>query len=253
MVAPLGCYSTYAHPRQESDQMQDRYVGNIGDFVKYGLLRAIRGTRRLGVAWYLHSDIGPPGDGKDTAYLQHPDEWRHLDTELFDALKELIHDRRSVANIQESGILGDAVFAAEGLVVAEVQTHDRERWRSRWFNRIKRQLAGCDLVFADPDNGLVPDDRFRPARKVDAKRIPLSEAMALGEGRTAVVYHHNTRRRGGHRAEILWWKNQLPDGTLAYYWRRVSNRTFFIINPDAEIRHRLREFEKRWGDRGELV
>ena len=233
--------------------MQDRYVGDIGDYVKYGLLRAIRGTRRLGVAWYLHPNAGPTGDGKHTAYLQNPGEWRHLDPELFDALKELIGDRRSVADIQESGVLGDAAFAADRLAVAAVKSHDRERWRHRWFNRIKRQLAGCDLVFADPDNGLVPDDRFRPARKVDAKRIPLSEAMALAEGRTAVIYHHNTRHRGGHRNEIHWWKDQLPDGTLAYYWRRVSNRTFFIINPDAEIRRRLREFEKRWGDRGELV
>ena len=233
--------------------MQDRYVGDIGDYVKYGLLRAIRGTRRLGVAWYLHPNAGPAGDGKHTAYLQHPDEWRHLDAELFDTLKELIGDRRSVAAIQESGILGDAVIAADRLGVAEVKAPDPERGRHRWFNRIKRQLAGCDLVFADPDNGLVPDDRFRPARKVDAKRIPLSEAMALAEGRTAVIYHHNTRRRGGHRSEILWWKDQLPDGTLAYYWRRVSNRTFFVINPDAETRRRLREFERRWGDRGELV
>ena len=233
--------------------MQDRYVGDIGDYVKYGLLRAIRGTRRLGVAWYLHPDAGPAGDGKHTSYLQHPGKWRHLDAELFDALKELVRDRRSVANLQESGILGDATFAADHLVVAGVTARAREQWRRRWFNRIKRQLAGCDLVFADPDNGLVPDARFRPARKVDAKRIPLSEVMALAEGRTAVTYHHNTRYRGGHRAEILCWKNQLPYGTLAYYWRRVSNRTFFIINPDADIRRRLREFEKRWGDRGELV
>ena len=233
--------------------MQDRYVGDIGDYVKYGLLRAIRGTRRLGVAWYLHPDAGPAGDGKHTAYLQHPDEWRHLDSELFDALKEVVHDRRSVAAIQESRILGDAVFALDRLDVAEVKLHDRERWRSRWFRRVRRQLTGCDLVFADPDNGLTPDARFRPTEAVNAKRIPLSEAMALAKGRTAVIYHHNTRYRGGHRAEILCWKNQLPYGTLAYYWRRVSNRTFFVINPDGEIRRRLREFEKRWGDRGELL
>ena len=233
--------------------MQDRYVGDIGDYVKYGLLRAIRGTRRLGVAWYLHPDAGPAGDGKHTAYLQHPDEWRHLDSELFDALKEVVHDRRSVAAIQESRILGDAVFALDRLDVAEVKLHDRERWRSRWFRRVRRQLTGCDLVFADPDNGLAPDARFKPTEVVNAKRIPLSEAMALAQGRTAVIYHHNTRYRGGHRAEVLCWKNQLPYGTLAYYWRRVSNRTFFVINPDGEIRRRLREFEKRWGDRGELL
>ena len=39
--------------------MQDRYVGDVEDVVKYGLLRSILGTRRLGVAWYLHPNTGP--------------------------------------------------------------------------------------------------------------------------------------------------------------------------------------------------
>ena len=101
----------------------------------------------------------------------------HFDPELFDALKELTGDRRSVANIQQSGILGEAAFAADRLEVAGVKA--RDRWRHQWFDRIMRDLAGCDLVFTDPDNGLVPNDRFRPARLENAKRIPIAEAMAL--------------------------------------------------------------------------
>ena len=36
--------------------MRDRYVGDIGDFAKYGLLRAIDNGNRLCVAWYLCVD-----------------------------------------------------------------------------------------------------------------------------------------------------------------------------------------------------
>ncbi|MDE2763385.1 hypothetical protein [Candidatus Palauibacter soopunensis] len=233
--------------------MQDRYVGDLGDFVKYGLLRAIRGTKRLGVAWYLHPDAGPAGDGRHTTYLQHPSEWRHLDADLFDALEELVPDRRSVANIQRTGILGDAVFAADVLAVANVKVRDRERWRRQWFDRIRHQLVACDLVFADPDNGLVPDGRFRPTTRGSAKGMSIAEAKALAEGRAAVIYHHNSRRSGGHLEEIRWLKTQLPEGTMAYYWRRVSNRTFFIINAEEEVRRRVRGFVHRWGDRGALV
>ena len=234
--------------------MQDRYVGDIGDFVKYGLLRTIRGTRRLGVAWYLHPDDGPPGDGRHITYLEHPGDWRNLDPELFDALREVVTaNRRSVANIKQSGILGDAAFAEDRLEVCEVRPRDRECWRHRWFDRIMDQLRDCDLVFADPDNGLVPDDRFRPTRKVSTKGIPIGEATVLAEGRTAVIYHHNSMRPGGHCEEIRWLRGQLPAGTMAYYWRRVSNRTFFIINPDEQIRRRLLEFETRWGNRGKLL
>ncbi len=236
--------------------MQDRYVGDVGDFVKYGLLRAIRGGKRLGVAWYLHPDAGPPGDGRHITYLQHPCEWRNLDPELFDALRRVTEpgaNLRSVAEIQETRILGDAVFAADRLDIAEVNLRDRERWRGEWFDGVMCQLRDCNLVFADPDNGLVPGGRFLPTRKVSAKRIPIVEAKALAEGRTAVIYHHNSMRPGGHREEIRWLKKQLPDGTMVYYWRRVSNRTFFIINPDKQIRRRLYEFENQWGDRGELL
>ena len=236
--------------------MQNRYVGDMGDFVKYGLLRAIRGAKRLGVAWYLHPDAGPSGHGRHITYLEHPCEWRELDPKLFDTLKgvtKLGANGRSVANIQRSGILGDAAFAAGPLEFAGVKPRDRKRWRHSWFDRIKRQLVDCDLVFADPDNGLVPDDRFMPTRKKSAKGIPIVEANALAEGRTAVIYHHNTMRRGGNLEEIQWLKDQLRADTMAYYWRRVSNRTFFIINPDEQIRQRLLEFERQWVGRGKLV
>ncbi|MXX34092.1 MAG: hypothetical protein F4106_08315 [Gemmatimonadetes bacterium] len=233
--------------------MQDRYVGDIGDFVKYRLLRKIRGDRELGVAWYLHPDGGPAGDGSHTAYLRDPDKWRQFDDDLFDVLGQLVPDRRSVANIQESGVLGEAVFADERLDIAKVPVPDREDWRHDWFDRTKRKLAKCDLVFADPDNGLFPTARFNPRRKESAKRIPLDEAIALAEGRAAVIYHHNTRFKGGHVNEILCWKHHLPSGTLAYYWPRVSNRTFFIINPDDDMRRRLHDFVGRPRDLGVLV
>ena len=235
--------------------MQDRYVGDVGDFVKYGLLRAIRGSHRLGVAWYLHPNAGPAGDGSHTAYLRNRDEWRNLDPPLFDTLTKLtnVRSRRSVTAIQESGILGDAVFAAERLDITRISVRNREGWRHRWFKRVQGQLARCKIVFADPDNGLIPNDRFRPTRQVSAKRISFAEAMALAEGRTAIIYHHNSRHRGGHLDEIRWLKNELPARTIAYYWRRVSNRTFFVINPGNELQRRLDEFVKRWGNRGQLV
>ena len=270
--------------------MQDRYVGDIGDFVKYGLLRALGEGKRLGVAWYLHPDYD--GDGRHTGYLRKPKDWRYLDPELFDTLKKLVdlidedrensrkpkdwrhldpelfdtlkklvdlvdedrENRRSVAEIQRSGILGHAVFADEPLNnVNGVAVRDRERQRREWFERVKYTLSDCDLVFADPDKGLCLDDGFKPTIKKNAERIPLCEALALAEDRPAVIYHHNSRHRGGHREEIQEWMDRLPSPVHAYYWRRRSNRTFFVINPDSEIERRLEKFAERWGCHGELI
>ena len=36
----------------------------------------------------------------------------------------------------------------------------------KWFNRIQDQLVGCDIVFADPDNGLVPNDLCSAIKKI---------------------------------------------------------------------------------------
>ena len=46
--------------------VQDRYVGDVGDFGKYGLLRALcGGDLTLGVVWYLYPDEEANNDGDD--------------------------------------------------------------------------------------------------------------------------------------------------------------------------------------------
>ena len=55
--------------------MQDRYVGDIGDYLKLSILRTLSPGYRLGVAWWLFPDeahnedahVGAP-EGED----QHP-------------------------------------------------------------------------------------------------------------------------------------------------------------------------------------
>ena len=236
--------------------MQDRYVGDVGDFVKYGLLRALSYGNRLGVAWYLRTDpdTTKADDGHHTTYLHQPEKWRHLDPVLFDVVKGLVENgSRTVAAIQRSGILKEAVFATEPLDISGIPIREREHWRRSWFERVRVQLAGCEIVFADPDNGLYPNHRFRYTQKVNAKRIPLFEANALAAGRSAVIYHHNTRRAGGHCQEVQEWMERLPGCACAYYWKPLSQRTFFVINPDSELEHRLEKFALRWSRYGKLV
>jgi hypothetical protein len=223
--------------------MQDRYAGDVGDYVKLALLRHLSGAgRKLGIAWYLHPDTT---GGGHIRYLSDPARWRHLDDKLFDALARIAGGQRSTAALQAASVL-DAIYSGERLDCTAVTYIDRDRWRHDWFKHVLRNLAECDLVFADPDNGLVDDRPERRRRAVFCKQIPLNEATELAKDRTAVIYHHNTRRRGGHDEEIRWWIGQLGANSIAVRANAYTCRTFFIMNPDGEIRERAESFCQRW-------
>ena len=50
--------------------MQNRYVGDIGDYLKLGILRALSPGYHLGVAWWLFPDEAHNGDGRHIGYLE---------------------------------------------------------------------------------------------------------------------------------------------------------------------------------------
>lgn len=50
--------------------MQNRYTGDIGDFSKLGLLRALRNADlSIGLNWYLTPDETHNSDGRHVSYL----------------------------------------------------------------------------------------------------------------------------------------------------------------------------------------
>ena len=225
--------------------MQDRYVGDVGDYVKYGLLRMLAPGHRLGVAWYLHPDEAHNDDGKHDAYLKDPEAWAQLDAPLFDAMGRIRGRRGGVADVEVAGLLPGAVYSNACLNFRGTGP-ERGAWRRRWFEGVVEDLADCDLVFADPDNGLCPDHRFRHGRYLDWKRLPKAEADALASRRCAVLYHHNTRYKGGHAVEIQSWLRGFPDGTLALRARSGTSRTFFVVNPSPDIEGRVVAFAQDW-------
>lgn len=235
--------------------MQDRYVGDIGDFAKFGLLRAVSGVlggigeKRLGVAWwYLNGNraAGSSGDGRLTGYLNAPERWRRLDEELFDTLRELVcRGHRRVKKIEESGILGNAIFHGDP-VPADIEK------REAWFERVIADLHDCDLVFADPDNGLYPDHRFKGAKAENAKRISPRELKRMAAGRTAIVYHH-FHRSYSHDEQLREWMSEIPECRYVYRWRARMPRAFFVITDDEEIECRLEGFAAKWQAHGSLV
>jgi hypothetical protein len=233
--------------------MQDRYAGDIGDYGKFGLLRILAENRRLGVAWYQYPNEVKTGDGKHTNYLDDAAKWRGSDPKLFDALRSIVFGgKRNLLSLQESFLIKDAAFSSNTLKSDEAKFSARESWRKSWFERVISDLNECDVVFADPDNGLCEDSRYRYGTVKHWKRIPLAEVHALAKDRTAVIYHHNTRRKGGNEKEIADWIDRIGKNTFAVRWRAYSGRTFFVVNPRTGMRDQAKQFVRNFGEKAEF-
>jgi hypothetical protein len=230
--------------------MQNRYVGDIGDYVKLAMLRALSPGKRLGVAWWLLPDSGPPGDGRHTGYLAAPGKWRHLDPDVFDVLKRIVQlGCRKVAAVENAGLLPGATYFSEAIPAATSPQTTRGL-RTEWFARCQAHLADCDLVFLDPDNGLETKN-FSLGARSGGKSVSLDALKALRRtGRTLIVYHHHTRRTGGHDQELRYWANQLRSAGFqrvdALRARPWSPRAFFLLDADDAIRDRANSLARRW-------
>jgi hypothetical protein len=227
--------------------VKDQYAGDIGDYFKLALLRAVAQGERVGVAWYRTPDDpasnNGKGDGRHTAYLQNPDRWRRFDETLFDKLKAVVDDGgRSIGSL-EAILTGDYIFYDA--------TVEKGAAREAWFTGLHTALAGCSVVFADPDNGIAPTG-YRATRAKAVKSITLDEIDLLRQsGRTVIVYHHQTRRPGGHLTEAAYLRERLNGrGTYNIMILRAkafSPRLFVVVNPSVVLRSRLESFARRWG------
>lgn len=109
--------------------MKNQYVGDIGDYGKYSLLRAFAESEvKIGVNWYLTDDDGS-NDGKFKDYLDKG-VLREYSPETFDSLKELISSgKTTVQDVEDSNILPQAKFFSDPMHFKgspEERTEERE-------------------------------------------------------------------------------------------------------------------------------
>jgi hypothetical protein len=232
--------------------MQNRYVGDIGDYLKLGILRALLRGYRLAVAWWLFPTENHNRDGRHIGYLDRPDLWRHFDPSLFDTLRSIISSgRRSVRALETADILPGATFASEFISTGGAAAR-RQHTRRELLDAVQRKFEGADLLFLDPDNGLEPLG-FRSTAHKSGKSIMISELHQLARpGRCLIVYHHHTRRAGGHHAEMQHWADRLRASEFATVdalrASPFSPRVYFLLNAPALIRQRAEQIAMDWQD-----
>jgi hypothetical protein len=231
--------------------MKDQYVGDINDYVKYSVLRAILDTSSpsLLVSWMLTSDDARK-DGLKTSYLSKPDDYRGVDPDLFDALRTIVvRGKRSTREIAASRALPGAEFYADLL-------EDRPGARERFMLGLWRAAQGHEVVFFDPDNGL--DVRSVPAGRAGSRRyVYCSELTPLSDlNAAAVIYQHfpRVRRRPYLRAQLDRLEAALPGyETFAISSSHVA---FLVATPPTHtdrLSAGLRLAARRWEGRLTLI
>lgn len=173
--------------------MKNQYIGDIGDYGKYGLLRFLSNQPiSIGVNWYLTPADGRT-DGSHTEYL-HEDKMRVYDGELYDAMAKISFRKdKCIRMIEQDGILNGLQFYSELMDFDSLPWRERAAARSAWHQHALVQLKDAELIFADPDNGL---SSTKKASEKDAQKFILPNEIAdyYNRGQQIVYYHHRPRK-----------------------------------------------------------
>ncbi len=174
--------------------MQNRYTGDIGDFGKLGLLRVLQSSGlTIGVNWYLAPDETHNGDGRHVKYLEQED-FRECDELLWFHLRDVVcSGRREVQALQNDNIL-KATFFSDPLQFARMTKAGRNMARASWHRNALKKLAGTDIVFADPDNGLIVPSAAGTVRE-NKYVLPGEIADYYDQGSSVIYYQHKARRQ----------------------------------------------------------
>ena len=172
--------------------MKNQYVGDVGDFGKYSLLQAfLHENVKVGVNWYLTKDDGST-DGTLTNYLEK-EEYRRLNEKLFSFLGEIaFREDKCVGDIENGKILPKALFYTEILTPSGLP-EERATARKMWFEKSRKKMSKADLVFLDPDNGLLASN---DPKKLKAEKYVLPDEVKsyFADGSNVVYYCHRGRR-----------------------------------------------------------
>lgn len=170
--------------------MQNRYVGDVGDFGKIGLLREISRTGFcIGVNWYLAPDENHNADGKHIGFTTDP-KYNGCDDYLRDSLKAIVSSQRSVLALENKNFIPDAVYYHE-MLFPPSETFSRRDWHIKALE----VLGGVDIVFLDPDNGLIVKSVSAGSAKSNKYILPSEIVDYFAAGKSVIFYNHRSREK----------------------------------------------------------
>ena len=178
--------------------MQDKYVGDVGDFGKYILLNEICKKFRLGVNWFYVKGKEEAED-KEYRYRYLKDENKNFEKyerccpDLYRKFRSLgiaENKNRNIAKIEEAQILPvETAFYRKPLPQGEAK---RKEWFKESIEEFDKEKV--DIIFLDPDNGIQPNPQKDKKDKDATKYVFYDEIECYYKlGKSLIIYNHRDR------------------------------------------------------------
>lgn len=235
--------------------MQERYLGDSHDFLKYALLRRLhaRTGMRLGINWYRTEPEAVDQLGNNDGEKRHHLKggvWQQADPDLFGKIHRFEdHVNRRLANVEKWELLPSGTVYFE----QNVCRVDRQAWHEQAL----ASLADAELVFLDPDNGFEVKSATARVRPKYARYEEVAAYLDRGQAVLAIQFarqcdpiirSYDVRER---LVDLYGASAHLP----VVRGRVAPNILFFCIAPvqtHVPIRQAMREFVAACG-KAELI
>jgi hypothetical protein len=226
--------------------VKDQYAGDENDYVKFGLLRALCGSRLSTFIAWLRTPNDGRTDGRRLGYLETGAGWRDHDPPLFDALQQVASKAgRSVKLLETHLPLARASFYSD-LVPGQPEA------RRRWSRALLERARDRDLLFFDPDNGLevasVPSGSRNFTKYVGWDEVE----AAFAQGHSVLIYQHFRREdRTKLAARLLRQLSERTESPLTVGFR-TAHVLFLLAAAPAHrsvLERRLERIEPQWASR----
>jgi len=236
--------------------MQNKYVGDVGDFGKYALLNALAFSGlRLGILWYLNEFEESNSDGKFISF----DHLRTLDSQLCEQLNLIRTVKRHLSQIHSGGVLPpDTVFFDKALprpkrpCYTSNERDSEQQRRENWFKDAAKAMSAAQLVFLDPDNGIAPTGLRTHSTRACKYAFEYEVKTLVASGRSVIVYQHQNRS-GTFEQQVERSMLRFADvakGEFAITFHAYAVRAYIILPGNSTHKELLSNCCTRFLDKG---
>lgn len=167
--------------------MQDCYAGDVGDYGKFALLRELHEQGlSIGVNWYKTDAV--VSKKQDDGKYCIPDHLVVCDTGLSSSLRKVFHSQdgseRSIKALENEKLIDGALYFSDSVPVEH---------RDEWHQHALSKLSCADLIFLDPDNGMIAPSAEKDKQKQRKYVLDAEVRDYLSQGHSVLVYQHRPR------------------------------------------------------------